>query len=49
MLRQFRIEEKEMSQQYVKHVAQKIAEIKGLTFEEVVEQTTKNARELFKI
>lgn len=33
--------------QYVKYVAQKIAEIKGLSFEEVAMQTTKNARELF--
>jgi len=35
--------------QYVKYVAQKIAEIKGVSFEEVAEQTTKNARKLFKI
>lgn len=35
--------------QYVKYVAQKIAEIKELPFEEVAEQTTQNARELFKI
>ena len=35
--------------QYVKYVAQKIAEIKGLSFDEVAEQTTKNARELFGI
>lgn len=34
---------------YVKYVAQKIAEIKGLSFDEVAEQTTKNARELFGI
>src|SRR3989338_3873844 len=33
--------------QYVKYVAQKITEIKGLGFEEVAEQTIKNARELF--
>lgn len=35
--------------QYVKYVAQKIAEFKGLSFDEVAEQTTKNARELFGI
>ena len=35
--------------QYVKYVAQKITEIKGVSFEEVAEQTTKNARKLFKI
>ncbi len=33
----------------VKHVAEKIAEIKGIKFEEVAKQTTKNARELFNI
>jgi len=33
----------------VKYVAEKIAEIKGLKFEKVAEQTTKNARELFGI
>ncbi len=32
---------------YVEYVAHKIAELRGLTFEEVAEQTTKNARELF--
>lgn len=35
--------------QYVKYVAQKIAEIKGLSFEEIAEQTTKNAKKMFKI
>jgi len=35
--------------QYVKYVAHKIAEIRGMSFEEVAEQTTKNARELFGI
>ena len=35
--------------QYVKYVANKIAELRGMIFEEVVEQTTKNARELFGI
>lgn len=34
---------------YVKYVAQKIAEIKEISFEKVAEQTTKNARELFRI
>jgi TatD DNase family protein len=34
---------------YVKYVAEKIAEIKRIKFEEVTEQTTKNARELFGI
>ncbi len=34
---------------YIKYVAEKIAEIKGLKFKEVAEQTTKNARELFGI
>ncbi|TRZ80929.1 TatD family deoxyribonuclease [bacterium] len=34
---------------YVEYVAQKIAEIKNVSFEEVVEQTTKNAQNLFKI
>jgi TatD DNase family protein len=34
---------------YVKYVAEKIAEIKGVSFEKVAEQTTKNARELFGI
>ena len=33
----------------VEYVARKIAEIKGLSFEQVAEQTTKNARELFGI
>ncbi len=32
---------------YVKHVAEKIAELKGLSFEEVARQTTKNALTLF--
>ena len=35
--------------QYVKYVAQKIAELRGVSFEEVAEQTTKNARGLFRI
>jgi len=33
----------------VKRVAEKIAEIKGIKFEEVAKQTTKNAKELFNI
>lgn len=35
--------------QYVKYTAQKIADIRGISFGEVAEQTTKNARELFRI
>ncbi len=35
--------------QYVKCVAEKIAEVKGISFEKVAEQTTRNARKLFKI
>jgi TatD DNase family protein len=34
---------------YVKYVAEKIAQIKGLTFEEIAKITTQNAKELFKI
>jgi len=34
---------------YVKYVAERVAEIKGLSFNEVARQTTKNARELFNI
>jgi len=34
---------------YVKYVAERIAEIKNITFEEVVRVTTENARKLFKI
>ena len=34
---------------YVKYVAEKIAEIKKLSFEEIAKITTKNAQELFKI
>jgi TatD DNase family protein len=33
----------------VKYVAEKIAEIKGITFDEVASQTTQNAKELFMI
>jgi len=32
---------------YLKHIAEKLAEIKGVSFEEVAARTTKNARELF--
>jgi TatD DNase family protein len=34
---------------FVKHVIQKIADLKGFTFEEVARQTTQNAKKLFKI
>ncbi|KKS26503.1 MAG: hypothetical protein UU87_C0001G0018 [Parcubacteria group bacterium GW2011_GWA2_42_11] len=34
---------------YVKYVAQKIADLRGIAFEEVAEQTTKNAKKLFNI
>ncbi|MDP3882801.1 MAG: TatD family hydrolase [Candidatus Staskawiczbacteria bacterium] len=34
---------------FVKHVIQKIADLKGLTFDQVVEVTTANAKQLFKI
>ncbi|MBI9012985.1 MAG: TatD family hydrolase [Clostridiales bacterium] len=34
---------------HVRYVAEKIAEIKGLTFEEVAEQTAKNAKKYFNI
>ena len=34
---------------YVKYVAEKIAEIKGIKYNQVAKQTTKNARELFGI
>lgn len=34
---------------YVKYVAEKIAEIKGISFEEVVERTTENAKKYFRI
>ena len=34
---------------YVKYVAEKIAKIKNLTFKEVAEATTQNAKKLFKI
>ncbi len=34
---------------YVKHIAQKIAEIKNLSFEEVAEKTSENAKKLFNL
>lgn len=34
---------------YVEYVAKKIAEIKGINFDEVARQTTQNAKELFRI
>lgn len=34
---------------YVKHTAEKLAEIKDVSFSEIAEQTTKNAREVFGI
>ncbi len=34
---------------YVKYVAEKLAEIKGASFEDIAKQTTKNAKELFGI
>jgi len=34
---------------YVEEVAKKIAELRGISFEEVARRTTENARELFKL
>ncbi|GAI22844.1 unnamed protein product, partial [marine sediment metagenome] len=34
---------------YVKYIAQRVAEIKNLSFEEISKITTKNAKKLFKI
>jgi len=34
---------------YVKYVAQKVAQLRGISVEEVAEKTTKNARELFRL
>ena len=34
---------------YVKYVAEKVAELRGISYKEVAEITTKNAKELFKI
>lgn len=34
---------------YVKYIAEKIAQIKGVSFEEIAQRTTENAKKLFKI
>ena len=34
---------------FVKHVVQRIADLRGISFEEVAEATTRNARKLFRI
>jgi TatD DNase family protein len=34
---------------FVKHIIQKIADLKGMTFDEVASATTQNAKNLFKI
>lgn len=34
---------------YVKHVAEKIADLKGISFEEVIKITTENAKKIYKI
>ena len=34
---------------YVKHIAEKIAELKNISFDEVAEQTTKNIRDCYRI
>jgi TatD DNase family protein len=43
------VREKRNEPIYVKYVAERIAELKNLNFEELAEITTKNAKELFKI
>ena len=40
---------KRNSSLYIPHIAQEIADLRGITYEEVVAQTEKNARELFRI
>lgn len=40
---------KRNSSLYIPHIAQAIADIKGITYEEVVAQTERNARELFRV
>ena len=34
---------------YIRYGAEKIAELKGITYEEVVEQTEKNARDMYRL
>ena len=34
---------------YVRYIGEKIGELKGVSFEKVAEQTTKNAQELFRL
>jgi TatD DNase family protein len=34
---------------YIRYVAEKIAELKGITYEEVVEQTEKNAKDMYRL
>jgi len=34
---------------YVKYAAQKIADLRGVSFDEIAAQTTENAKKLFKI
>ena len=34
---------------YIRYVAEKIAELKGITYEEVVEQTEKKARDMYRL
>ena len=34
---------------YIRYVAEKIAELKGITYEEVVEQTEKSARDKYRL
>ena len=34
---------------YIRYVAEKIVELKGITYEEVVEQTEKNARDMYRL
>ena len=34
---------------YIRYVAEKIAELKGITYEEAVEQTEKNARDMYRL
>ena len=34
---------------YIRYVAEKIAELKGITYEEIVEQTEKNAKDMYRL